>query len=122
MHSLGETYSLQCGFSRSPVCYSGILLSQFYISYSGKIGEKVKALEDKADLLPSDPGQLNPVETADLFIFHPVFSGGRPVQKSYQVEESAFAGAGRPHDSYHLPAIDMEVDSLQDFEFPFSMG
>jgi hypothetical protein len=86
VHTIAQSYHSQGFFSYPGITLAGIFLSQLDIPQGCKIGQQVKALEDKTDLLPPDPGKLTTALAAYLFSTQYVIPGSGPVQKTDHVQ------------------------------------
>ena len=70
--------------------------------------QQVEGLEDEADFLVADFGQLVVVHLADADAVQFVVAGGGRVQAADQVHQRGFARAGRPHDGDVFAALDFQ--------------
>ena len=76
-------------------------------------GEQVEGLEDEADFLVADAGELVVVQFADQLAVEPVLALGRRVEAADEVHERGFAGAGGAHDGHVLVVLDAQGDAAQ---------
>ena len=79
----------------------------------GGARKQVEGLEDEADFLVADAGQLIVVKFADQLAVEPVLALGRGVEAADQVHQRRLAGAGGAHDGDVLVVLDAEVDAAQ---------
>jgi len=79
----------------------------------GGAGEQVEGLEDEADLLVADAGELVIVERGDVVAVEPVAAAGGRVEASDEVHQGGFAGAGGAHDGDVLVVADAQVDAAE---------
>jgi hypothetical protein len=73
-------------------------------------------LEDKTDASVSKLRQLRASKAGDIPASVEDSPPGGQIERADQVEQSALAGARRADDRDHLSAIDLEIDTLEDFE------
>jgi hypothetical protein len=76
-------------------------------------GQQVEGLEDEANLLVADAGELVVVEFADELAVEPVLAFRGSVEASDEVHESGFPGAGRSHNGDVLVVLDLHGDAAQ---------
>ena len=86
---------------------------QLDVVQRGGAGQQVEGLEDEADLLVADAGQLVVVQLADQLAVEPVFALGGRVQAADQVHQRGLAGAGGAHDGDVLVVLDAHGDAAQ---------
>ena len=86
---------------------------QLDVVQRGGAGKQVEGLEDEADFLVADAGQLIVVELADEMAVEPVaaFAGG--IEAADEVHEGGFAGAGGAHDGDVFVAADAQGDAVE---------
>ena len=70
----------------------------------------MERLEDEADLVTADLGELHLVEMRDLTIVEAIRSRRGSIEKPEDIEECGFAGAGGPHDGHVLARSHVLVD------------
>ena len=76
-------------------------------------GEEVEELEDEADVLAPELGQLGVPELRDGGAVDLDLALGRAVEAGEDVHERRLAGARRAHDGGELAALDVERDAAQ---------
>src|SRR3954469_2763320 len=76
-------------------------------------GEQVEGLEDEADLLVADPGQLGVVELLDGGAVEDVAPGRGGVETADEVHQRRLAAARGAHDGHVLPPLDRQIDAVQ---------
>src|SRR2546422_2369841 len=86
---------------------------QLHVVQGGRAGEQVERLEDEADLLVADPGQLIVGQIGDLLPVEPVLAAGRRVEAADQVHERRLPRARRSHHRHVLIAPDLDADATQ---------
>src|SRR6267378_1615706 len=64
---------------------------QLHVVQRGRTGKQVERLEDEADLLVADPGQLIVGQIGDLLSVEPILPCGRRVETADQVHERRFS-------------------------------
>ena len=79
----------------------------------GGAGQQVEGLEDKADLLVADAGQLIVVQFADQLAVEPVAAFGGRIQAANQIHQRGLAGAGGAHDGDILVLADAQIDAAE---------
>ena len=82
---------------------------QLDVVQRGGAGQQVEGLEDEADFLVADAGELVVVEFADQLAVEPVLALGRRVEAADQVHQRRLAGAGRSHDGDVLVVLDAQM-------------
>jgi hypothetical protein len=75
--------------------------------------EEVEELEDEADLLAPEHGQLLVGEPPDLDAVEDDASAGRAIEPSHDVHQGRLTGARGPHDRGQTPVGDIERDAAQ---------
>ena len=86
---------------------------QLDIGKRGHPGEKVKALENKADLLIAYIRQFTDTHLTDRNAIEQIISARWPVQTAEDVHQRRFARTGWPHDSDHLARGNVQIDIAQ---------
>src|SRR5690606_3720170 len=76
-------------------------------------GEQVEALEDEADLVVADLGEVIVVELGHIRPVELVGAGGRRVEAPQKVHQRGLPGSRRAHDREVLAAFDVEGDIAQ---------
>ena len=79
----------------------------------GGAGEQVEGLEDEADLLVADAGQLIVVELGDVVTVEPVAAAGGRIEATDEVHQGRLAGAGGAHDGDVFVMADAQVDAAE---------
>jgi len=92
---------------------AGIEEGQLDVAEERGLGEQVEGLEDEADLLVPDRGELEAGELRDVLPFQAVGAVGRCVEAAEDVHEGGLARAGGAYDRDHLALLDLEVDPTQ---------
>ena len=75
--------------------------------------QQVAVLEDEAQSLPAEPGELLPLQTGQLPPLHQDGARGGLVDGGYAVQEGGLARAGGPHDAHVLPGLQGQVHPVQ---------
>jgi len=75
--------------------------------------QKVEELEDEADVLAAEPGQLLVVQPGDVGAVDEDRAGGRAVESGEDVHERGLARAGRAHHGRHATARDLQRDAAE---------
>src|SRR5207253_4186006 len=78
--------------------------------------QQIMFLENETDVPVAKKGKRGIREAKWLLIAEPVGAGRWPIERAEQVQERAFAGAGRAEDGDGLAGSEIEVDAAQDFE------
>jgi hypothetical protein len=86
---------------------------QLDVVQRGGAGQQVEGLEDEADFLVADAGELVVVELGDVVAVEPVLALGGRVEAADQVHQGGLAGAGGAHDGDVLVVLDAERDAAQ---------
>src|SRR5216683_1359657 len=114
MDSVGEFYSFEClpaqTFDRGTV---GIEQGQFHVLQGTGSREKVKRLENKADLLVSNVGLIVYAQARDILTIEVIASDAGLIKKPENVHHRGLARSGGAYDRDELPAIDPERDVHQ---------
>ena len=76
-------------------------------------GDEVVILEDEADGVAAEPGKGCVVQGAGFVAFDEEAALGRAIQQADDVEQGAFAGAGRADEGDEFAAFQSEVDLMQ---------
>ena len=82
----------------------------------GERGDELVGLEDEADGLAADLGELVLGQVADGGAVEVDVAGGGCVQTGEQAEEGRFAAAGGTHDGDELAFGDGEVEAFEDVD------
>src|SRR5262249_11292579 len=83
---------------------------QFDILIHGEVADKVKALEDKSDLLVADPRAVGKVQSLHRAAVQDIRSVRRRVQQANNGEQRRLAAAGGAGNGYVLALVDIQVD------------
>ena len=87
----------------------------------GEHRQQVEALEDEADLVAAQHGQLIVVHGGDVgTVEHDMTARGR-VESGERVHERGLAGAGRAHDRGEPPLLEPHIDAAQRMHRVFAM-
>ena len=86
---------------------------QLHIFIGGEGGDQVIALEDEADLLVADVGQLAVRAVGDVLTVQGVVPIGGDVQTAQNVHQGGLARAGGADDSHELPPADGQGYAVQ---------
>ena len=114
VHAAFETDFFEGLFGEGgPVFGAGVHEWEFDVLEGGGAREEVVVLEDEADVLVANVGELIFVEAADLFFVEVVLAGGGLVEASEDVHEGRFSGAGWPHDGDELALMNDDVYALE---------
>src|SRR6185436_3354808 len=82
--------------------------------------QQVEELEDEADLVAADAGQLVVAEAGERLAVDAHLAGGRAIEPADQVQQRRFAGARRSNDRDHLAARDGEGDAVERDDVAFA--
>ena len=93
--------------------HAGVDQRQLDVVQGAGAREQVERLEDEADLLVADPGQLGVGQVRHALPVEPVLARRGRVEAADHVHQRALAGPGRPHDRDEFVAVDVEVDAAQ---------
>ena len=86
---------------------------QLHILLHGEGLDEVILLEDEADLLVADAGELAVGEVLDVRAVQKVGAPGGDVQAAQDVHEGGLAAAGLAHHGHELPVVDGQRDAVQ---------
>src|SRR6185295_2520910 len=75
--------------------------------------EEFEGLEDEADLLVADLGEVSGIHLVGRLAGELVGPGGGAVEAAEDVHEGGLAGAGGAHDGDELVALDGEIDAAK---------
>ena len=78
-----------------------------------EIGQQLVALEDEAEILPPQPGDIVRVERRHVLALEAVGAAPFAIEAADDVHQRRLAGAGSANDGDHLSGVDGEVDVLQ---------
>lgn len=108
-----------CGCSKR-----GDVVGDFDVAHGGESGEKVEALEDKADPGATHSSTLSVGEFGEVGAVDQDRAGGSAGETTEDVEEGGFTGPGGTYDGDELAGGDGEVDVAEggDFEFAGAVG
>ncbi len=116
-----------CSLSPRPTCSSalrgplvplrlgdaGVHQGHLHVLQQGQLGQQVVLLEDEAQHLVADGGQLVVVHLAHVPAVQQIGAGGGHVQAADDVHAGGLAGAGLAHDGHELPLLDLEGDVVR---------
>ena len=86
---------------------------QGHVLLGGERGEQVEELEDEADVVAPQRGQLLVVQPLVVAAGDGDRPGGRRFEGPDDVQQGALPGARRSHDRDHLAGLDHEVDAIE---------
>ena len=92
---------------------AGVEERQLDVAQERGLGQQVEGLEDEADLLVADRGELEAGELRDVLAVQAVGALGRRVEAAEDVHEGGLAGARGADDRDHLALLDLEVDPAE---------
>ena len=75
--------------------------------------QQVEALEDKAEPLAADAGELGLRQARDIDAVEQIAAGRWTVEAAEDRHQGRFAGARRAHDGHELAALDGEIDAAE---------
>ena len=90
---------------------------QLHVLQSGGAGQQIEGLEDEADLLVADLGQVIIGHGGRQLAVQFIGAMGRRVQAADDVHHGGFAGSRRTHDGHVLPSSDLHGDAIQGPDF-----
>ena len=111
---VGDAHLLQQGqgpLAALPATHARVEHGQLHIAHDARLGQEVVALEDEADLLVADPGQLAAREPLDLSPVERVGAGRGEVQAAQDGHEGGFAGSRGADEGHELALLHREVDA-----------
>ena len=94
---------------------TGVDEGNFHVFQKGELGQKIVLLEDEAQLLVPDGGQLPAAHPADIPAIQTVGALGGDVQTTDDVYTGGFARAGLPHDGDEFTPVYLEGDVVGGF-------
>ena len=97
--------------ARAPL--AGVDRRHFHVARRAQVRQQVVALEDEAEVLAAQFGQLVGVEFAGAAPAHAVVAAGGAVQAAQDIHQRGLARAGRANDGHHLAGLDGQVDVLE---------
>ncbi len=80
---------------------------------AGESGEEVEELEDEADFVAADAGELVVGDAAQEGAIDADIAIGGAIEPTDEIEESGFAGAGGTDEGNHFAFIDLQVDRVK---------
>ena len=92
--------------------HPGVHQGYLHVLHQVQLGQQVVLLEDKAQQLVADLGQLVLVHLAHIPAVQQVGAIGGHVQAADDVHAGGLAGAGLAHDGHKLPLVDLEGDAV----------
>jgi hypothetical protein len=75
--------------------------------------DQVEGLEDEADLVPPEDGELAVVEGREVGVADEDAPTGQVVESGHAVHERRLAGARRAHDGRELAGTELDVDVVE---------
>ena len=84
--------------------------------------QEVKVLEDEAQVLPAELGQLLGPQPGDVLPIQADGAGTHRVDGGDAVEQGGLAGAGGPHDSQKLPVLHGKADVVDGAGHPAAVA
>ena len=94
----------------------------FEIFDDGELLDEVELLEDEADALRADFGELVVGEVGDVLAAEDVVAGGGLVEAAEDVHEGGFARAGGTHDGGELVGFEVEGGFAEGVDFDVGTG
>ena len=79
--------------------------------------QQLEGLENKANFMAAQLGQLMLVHPADVLALQPVFAAGGRVQTADHVHQRGFSASGRAENGQKFAPLHLQMDALQDAEF-----
>ena len=86
---------------------------QLHVLLDGEGLDEIILLEDEADLLVADAGELAVGEVLDVRAVQKVGAPGGDIQAAQDVHEGGLAAAGLAHHGHELPVVDGQRDAIQ---------
>ena len=86
---------------------------QLHVVQRRGAGEEIEGLEDEADFLVADAGELVVVEIADELVVEPVLAFGGRIKAADEVHQRGLARSGWAHDGDILIAANAQRDAAQ---------
>ncbi len=102
-----------CALAHGRVAPLGDDRGQGHVLLRGERREQVEELEDEADVVAAQLGQLLVVEPLVVAAGDGDRPGGRRFERPDDVQQGALPGARRSHDRDHLARLDHEVDAVE---------
>ncbi len=115
-HAGAEVDGLEDGFGagRTLGCGSAVVDErQLDVVERRGAGEEIEGLEDEADFLIANAGELVVVEFGDVVAVEPVAALGGRVEAADEVHQRGFSGAGGAHDRDVFVLTNAEVDAAE---------
>ena len=75
--------------------------------------QQVEELEDEANALPPDAGELVVGEAFERAALERQLAGGGPIHRATEVQQCRFAATRRAHQGHEIAAVDGESDSVE---------
>ncbi len=94
---------------------------QGHIFEAGEARQEIEKLEDEADFVAAEAGEVIVRKCCDRLAVDADLTGGGPVETADEVEEGRFAGAGGADDGDHLAPFDVEIDGIEGHYFAFAV-
>src|SRR6266511_440636 len=114
--ALGEAHGLQgLGGAPAPLGPAEPAVDQREADVAERRGprQELEVLEDEADHLVAEPGQLVVGQPGDVAPLERQAAAGRPVQAAEQAEQGGLPRAARSHDRQRVPARDRHVHAVE---------
>ena len=114
--AVGHAHPLQGGHDPLlPLEHADPLIDEgeLHILIGGEGGDQVIALENEADLLVADVGQLPVGPVGDVGAVEDVVPVGGNIQTAQNVHQGGLARAGGPDDGHELPTVDGQSHAVQ---------
>ena len=92
---------------------AGVHQRHLHVLLERQLGQQVVLLEDEAQHLVPDGGQLVLIHLTHIPAVQQVRAGGGHVQAADDVHTGGLAGAGLAHDGHELPLPDLEGDVVR---------
>jgi hypothetical protein len=124
VHALGHTHRGQglLGPLLAAAALAAIEHGQLHVAQRRGALEQHVLLEDKADLLVADVGELVVVEVGHAHAVQQILAAGGLVEAADDVHQRGLAAARGPHDRHHLALADGERDAAEGMDLHVAHG
>src|SRR4051812_9421834 len=95
---------------------------QFNVLECGEDGNEIEGLKNEPDVLISPISELGFVEARDVDALDEAFAFGWAINARDDMEQGAFAGAGRAHQGEKFAGVDVERDVVEGSDIDFALS
>ena len=122
MGALSQTDFFQRFHGLFFVGHAVVILRDHDVFERGKIADQMELLEDQADLVAADLGQVRGALAADVGAVEDDAAFRGRVHAADDVQHRRLAGAGRPHDGQPLAFVHRQVDMREGVQVAVDLG